>query len=114
MIDIIIQEVGEYCVVSLHEMISSSRKGNLVKARQLIFYFARELTQMSLADIGSVLFRDHATVMHGERMVRNYIQTYDIYKKEVEILRSRIEEAIRHYTLPCNEVFMENDFFTNN
>lgn len=52
--------------VSLMELRSSRRNGNVVMARQFLYYWATRLTPMSLGQIGRLIGgRDHTSVWHG-------------------------------------------------
>lgn len=51
--------------VSTLELDSCRRTKNLVRARQVAMYLAREITQQSLPEIGRRFGRDHTTVMHA-------------------------------------------------
>lgn len=53
-------------------MLDKNRKRENVKARQITHYCLRELTSMSLADIGlRVGAKDHSTILHSCRAVTN-------------------------------------------
>ena len=60
------------------------RDGDLVFVRQLIMYFARKKKVGSLAVIGRRFNKDHATVLHAERSIENYIATDKEKRKKVE------------------------------
>lgn len=47
----------------------------LVFARQLIFYFCYELNLGTYRYIGSMAGKDHATVLHSVKVIKNYIDT---------------------------------------
>jgi chromosomal replication initiator protein len=55
--------------VSRASMLSASRTAPVSKARQIAMYLARELTQLSLADIAREFGRDHTTILHATRAV---------------------------------------------
>ena len=113
MTDIIIQEVIEHCRVTIQQLRSDNRAQALVKARHLIFYFMREYTTLSTTEIGAFLFRDHATVIHGSKSVKNQLRLYWDFRKEILPLESRIKELMQSHIAVNEEVYMENDFYTN-
>lgn len=70
----IIAEVSDYFQISVEELCGTSRSRTLVNARQIAMYLCRELTELSLPKIGQEFGgRDHTTVMHAERKIRQLI-----------------------------------------
>jgi hypothetical protein len=58
----------------LTELKSSARKADIALVRQVAMYICRELLQKSLPTIGYYFGgRDHTTVLHGHRKVKNMI-----------------------------------------
>ncbi len=80
--------VCDYFNISVEQMHSASRKREIVQARQLAMYFAKTLTKNSLAGIGvEIGGKDHATVLHAVRTVKNLIDTdkhFRVYVEEIE------------------------------
>ncbi len=67
-------EVADYFRISVEDLCSTSRSRALVNARQVAMYLSRELTDESLPKIGEKFGgRDHTTVMHAERKIRQLI-----------------------------------------
>ncbi len=70
----ILTEVSEYFRISVDDLCGPSRSRTLVNARQIAMYLCRELTELSLPKIGQEFGgRDHTTVMHAERKIRQLI-----------------------------------------
>ena len=70
----IMTEVSDYFQISAEELCGTSRSRMLVNARQVAMYLCRELTDLSLPQIGREFGgRDHTTVMHAERKIRHQI-----------------------------------------
>lgn len=66
--DILI-EVAKLNFVTVEDILSSSRRRELVVARSIIINVLRELTPMSLPNIGQILSdRDHTTMIHHTNM----------------------------------------------
>ncbi len=81
--------VSEFYDVKKDLIQSSSRKREIVQARQVTMYFIKKHTELSLSQIGvQVGNRSHATVVHAYNTVKNY---YEVDKK----FRSDIEEIER-------------------
>lgn len=62
----VLEVVTAYYRVSLDELSGRKRTKDIVQARQMAMYLAREYAEVALAQIGAVLGgRDHSTVAHG-------------------------------------------------
>jgi len=62
--------VADYYKIKVSEMYSKRRSRNVARPRQIAMALAKELTQLSLPDIGEAFGgRDHTTVLHACRKV---------------------------------------------
>ncbi len=62
--------VADYYKIKVSEMYSKKRTRNVARPRQVAMTLAKELTQMSLPDIGDAFGgRDHTTVLHACRKI---------------------------------------------
>jgi chromosomal replication initiator protein len=62
--------VAEYARVSLSDLLSAKRTRSIARARQLAMALTKELTQLSLKEIGEAYGgRDHTTVLHACRLM---------------------------------------------
>ena len=69
-IDNIQRTVAEYYKIKVSEMYSKKRSRNVARPRQMAMALAKELTQLSLPDIGDAFGgRDHTTVLHACRKI---------------------------------------------
>ncbi len=70
----IMAETASYFHITVDDLCGTSRSRTLVTARQIAMYLCRELTELSLPKIGQQFGgRDHTTVMHAERKIRQLI-----------------------------------------
>lgn len=91
-IDDLIITIGGYYHQSREDLLSPRRTHELAVARQLIMYLAREMTDLSLPQIGHVLGgRDHTTVMYGCDKIA------ELYEKDETIRRQVLEIKGRLY-----------------
>lgn len=68
--------VAEYYKLRVGDMYSKKRSRNLARPRQMAMALAKELTQMSLPDIGDAFGgRDHTTVLHACRKIAELRRT---------------------------------------
>ena len=62
--------VAEYFKIKMADMHSKKRSRNLARPRQVAMALAKDLTQMSLPEIGEAFGnRDHTTVLHACRTI---------------------------------------------
>ena len=90
----ILEETAGYFVVSVEEIQGASRSRNLTRARQIAMYLCRELTDLSLPKIGKEFGgRDHTTVMHAERKIKQLLgedrRVYDEVSELTSIIRKK-------------------------
>ncbi|NMM99323.1 chromosomal replication initiator protein DnaA [Bifidobacterium olomucense] len=83
----IIGQVAKYFHLTFDDLVGRSRTKNVALARQIAMYLAREMTSMSLLDIGEVFGgRDHTTVMHAYTRVSDEMQQkQEIYNYVMEL-----------------------------
>lgn len=73
---------------------AKTRKQEVVSARQIAMYLAKELTKSSLKTIGLHFGgRDHSTVIHSYQTVEDQIRTDEKFSETVDQLRRKIELA---------------------
>ena len=90
-IDKIQTEVGQFYGVSLKEIKGAKRVQNIVHARQVAMYLARELTDNSLPKIGKEFGgRDHTTVMHAYNKIKTMLAEDDQLEIELTTIRNKI------------------------
>jgi chromosomal replication initiator protein len=84
-IDKIQKSVCEYFNISREELLSKSRKRQIVQARQIAMFLSRNLiSNCSLATIGQEIGgKDHATVLHACTTVSDLMATDRVFKKYV-------------------------------
>ncbi|WEV69414.1 chromosomal replication initiator protein DnaA [Bifidobacterium sp. ESL0775] len=83
----IIGQVAKYFHLTFDDLVGRARTKNVALARQIAMYLAREMTSMSLVDIGEVFGgRDHTTVMHAYTRISNEMQEkQEIYNYVMEL-----------------------------
>ncbi|HCS19895.1 MAG TPA: chromosomal replication initiator protein DnaA [Bacteroidetes bacterium] len=84
--------VCDYFGISIDQVKSKTRKREIVQARQISMYFAKDLTKSSLKTIGMHFGgRDHSTVIHACQTVNDLMETDKKFKIDVEELSKRIK-----------------------
>lgn len=81
------REVARYYGLKVKDMLSSSRKRQIARPRQLAMALAKELTTRSLPEIGADFGgRDHTTVLHACRKVKELAEMEAAFKEDMENL----------------------------
>jgi len=95
-VEAIVDAVVEYYDVCREDLLSPSKVRSVVHARQVGMFLARELTGLSLEQIG-VGFggRDHSTVVYANRCVRKRAASRVDIRTDLKVLRSRIRAILR-------------------
>jgi chromosomal replication initiator protein len=76
--------VCDYFNITRDDMLSKTRKRNIVQARQIAMYMSRNLINVSLSTIGSEIGgKDHATVLHACTTVTDLMSTDKAFKQYV-------------------------------
>ncbi len=88
-----IQEyVCDYFGIDTNKVREKTRKQEIVEARQIAMYLAKQFTDSSLKTIGLHFGgRDHSTVIHAISTVEERMQTTAKHKRMVEELHQKIE-----------------------
>ncbi|MFD7952136.1 chromosomal replication initiator protein DnaA [Streptomyces ardesiacus] len=90
----IMSETADYFGLTVEDLCGSSRGRQLVTARQIAMYLCRELTDLSLPKIGALFGgRDHTTVMHADRKIRNLMAERRSIYNQVTELTNRIKNG---------------------
>jgi len=89
----ILKEVSMKSRISIELLKGKARDREIVEARQFYFARCRDKTKSSLTRIGSLVNRDHATVLYGIRVVNN-----TLYKDYLRFFReSKSTEIPKEY-----------------
>jgi len=92
----IMAQTAAYYALTIDDLCSASRSRQLVTARQIAMYLCRELTELSLPKIGQHFGnRDHTTVMHADRKIRELMSERRAIYNQVTELTNRIKQQQR-------------------
>ena len=87
--------VADHYEVPIDKLKSQTRKRNVVLARQLSMYFAKNITNHSLKAIGdSFGGRDHSTVIYSVRAVNDMIDTDAEFKRTVKDIEKKLRQPV--------------------
>jgi chromosomal replication initiator protein len=92
-IDVIKKLVCKYYNVTPAEIMSRSRKQNLVRPRQMAIYLARRYTDAPLQTIGKSFNRYHATALHSINCIERGLKQDSSIQKQVGFFRKKLESG---------------------
>lgn len=79
------QVVGDYYRIKTAELVGKKRSREIVKARQVAMFCCKQLTELSLPEIGYHFGRrDHTTVIHSVDKIKNAIDKDLALEQEIE------------------------------
>ena len=94
-IDYIQKTVCEHFDVPMEKLKEKTRKRNIVQARQLSMFLAKNYTKNSLKVIGKHFGgRDHSTVIHSCQAIQNLLDTDPKFKDSVNDVQKKIQMSI--------------------
>ena len=89
----VIKAVAEFFNIQEQSICSETRSREVMLARHMASYLAKEYTDCSLAEIGTALGgRTHATVLHSIKLMREQMETDPVIRHRV----AQMEAALRH------------------
>ncbi|MHB9033390.1 MAG: chromosomal replication initiator protein DnaA [Anaerolineae bacterium] len=100
-IEDLVTVVSDFYHYSKEDILGPRRTQELALARQLAMYLARQLTDLSLPQIGAALGgRDHTTVMYGCDKIAKLYETDETIRKQVMELRNQLSKPVKHEPEP--------------
>jgi len=88
------QQVAALFAISVEELVSSSRAATPLRARQIAILLTRELTELSLPQIGRLFGnRDHSTILNSLRRAETSLAQDEDLAARVDALRSTIHSG---------------------
>jgi len=91
-IDNIQKTVADYYKIKVSEMYSKKRSRNIARPRQVAMALAKELTHLSLPDIGEAFGgRDHTTVIHAVRQIEKLRASDAELDADIRLLTRQLE-----------------------
>ena len=87
----VVHRVSEVTSISEREIVGTSRKKELVEARQIAAYLGREILGASLSSIGMYFGgRDHTTILHACKNIEEKIKSEKRIKQIVESIKTEL------------------------
>ncbi len=90
-VEVIQKKVAEHFDIRLADMTSKRRPENIAFPRQIAMYLSRQLTENSLSAIGEAFGgRDHGTVLHACRLVKDRMEVDPSVRQVVSYLEKQL------------------------
>ena len=87
--------INEELGVDLDE---NTRKRNVVEARALYFTILKNTTNLTLAKIGAMVDKDHATVLHGIKNLQDWMQQNHYLQKAYNSVLDKMDKDFKVHT----------------
>ena len=92
--ELIINVVAEHFDLSPSDIVGNKRNSKVVFPRQIVMYLCRDMTGITLKNVGKYLGgRDHTTIMNGVEKIEKEIQTSDATRETIEILKKKLNPS---------------------
>lgn len=90
-VELISDIISEHFNITASDIVSTKKSRNIAYPRQICMYLCRDLTDLSLKEIGKKLGdRDHTTVLHGIDKIQNDLLSDSSLQNTVEVLKKKI------------------------
>ncbi len=84
--------VCRYYGINITNLTSKKKHKEIVHYRQMAMYVSKQYTDLSLQKIGNAFKRDHTTVIHSEKTIKNKIKNNENINKEYKNLCLKIDD----------------------
>ena len=74
---------------------TGKRDKNLVTARQYFMHFVSVKTRLTQREVGALLKKDHATVVHANNCVNKFIENEPRYRNIYELIDNKLNRYIQ-------------------
>ena len=91
LIEKILASVSRAYGVPVDQMKSKKRTDTVANARHVAIYLIKQLTELTLKEIGAIFVRDHATIISSIEKVEKNIKTVNNYEIEINRLLKEIK-----------------------
>jgi chromosomal replication initiator protein len=93
-IEEIVKAVGSFFNIKILEIKSPKKNKNLVVARQVSMFLAREMTSASFPDIGEKIgSRDHSTVIYAHNKIKKMLETDASLRESVKKIQDLLHKG---------------------
>jgi chromosomal replication initiation ATPase DnaA len=95
-------EVCQKFNVTFDRLTMKCRENAVAVPRQVVFYIARELSDIRLAELGRIFHKDHGTVLHGYRSVKDRMTVDREFAEIIEQLMHSCRQRLASEIVAAN------------
>lgn len=91
--DVILKAVAEFFNVTVADLISHSRRKEVVEPRQVAMYLLRDISDLSYPHIGEKMGRDHTTAIHSYEKINNEVNRNQGLNQKILTIKEMIYKS---------------------
>jgi chromosomal replication initiator protein len=89
--------------VGLDELTSTRREQKLVRVRQIAVLFLKEMTSLSLTEIGELLHRNHSTMHSSLVRIEKQLKTDSFFRSKLNAIRQELLGKVEAQDAPARQ-----------
>ena len=94
-VPLIVEVIASHFGFEADELLSQKRNKDIAYSRQIAMYLCRQMTDLSLQQIGKELGnRDHTTVRHGIEKITENLKNSQFLQDTIDVLQKKINPAL--------------------
>lgn len=90
----VVQIVSDNFGIAYDDILSLHRERKKTEARHTAQSLVYKYCRISMVSVGKFFGRDHSTIIHARRNVKNYMDVYPSYRQKIDIIEARIKNAM--------------------
>lgn len=92
-VSVILKAVAEFFNVTIEDIVSHSRRKEVVEPRQIAMYLLRDISELSYPHIGEKMGRDHTTAIHSYEKINNEINRNSTLNQKILTIKDLIYKS---------------------
>jgi chromosomal replication initiator protein len=90
---IILNAVAEFFGITIEDLVSHSRRKEVVEPRQIAMYLLRDISELSYPHIGDKMGRDHTTAIHSYEKINNEVNRNSTLNQKILTIKELIYKS---------------------
>lgn len=91
---LILETVAEHYHISVEDIISKKRNGELIQPRHVVMYLCRNMIDIPFANIAKLLNKkDHTTVIHGVNKIAEDMVKDEELRNKIEVIKKKLNPS---------------------